>query len=68
MPILLNAAECGHARVVKVLLENGADHTLVDNDVCTAAEYREEKNPALFASIASKQGYSARRRRAVSIV
>jgi hypothetical protein len=35
-PLLCLAADGGHARVVKVLLENGADHGLVDDACCTA--------------------------------
>jgi ankyrin repeat protein len=36
VPVLVRAAGEGHARVVKLLLENGADHTLVDDAGCTA--------------------------------
>jgi len=38
LPLLVIAAQYGHTRVVKLLLENGADHTLVDDSGCTAVQ------------------------------
>jgi ankyrin repeat protein len=35
-PVLVRAAGEGHARIVKLLLENGADHALLDDAGCTA--------------------------------